>query len=69
MPTKLKPHGDPMTESEFSALVAFLLASGAKNKDLRAALGGQAQGRPRSQVSAELRAWLKKRPKGAPNQA
>lgn len=54
---------DPIPQSEFGQLVAYLVRSGMKPSDVTAVIGNNPNGKTRGQVADELRAWVKNRPK------
>jgi len=49
--------------AEFGLLRAYLATQGVSQLDINDAIGVGAQGRTRAEITDELRAWLKTRPK------
>ncbi len=60
----MKPHDQPMPESEHAALRSFLQAHGATAAQVQAAIGSAAAGRKRQEIDSALTSWLRARPKG-----
>ena len=58
-----KPRGDTPPAAEFGLLRAYLAQQGVSQAEITEAIGIGAQGRSRAEITDELRAWLKTRPK------
>ena len=55
---------DVPSQAEFGLLIAYLANNGMTQQAAQDVIGSNPNGRTRSQIASELRAWLKDRPKG-----
>ena len=61
---KLRKRNQEITINEFTKLRSFLTEQGLKENHIAASLGTTRRKRTRSQVTSDLAAWLRTRPKG-----
>ena len=62
MPTP-KPRTETPSAAEFGLLRAFLAQNRVRQAEIKGVIGGNVDGRDRAAIVAQLREWLKDRPK------